>query len=399
MSHSNKEGIFLNRFIFLLSPFLGVPIYLVNLVRGERRGFETIALIIALISYLYIPSFSNDKVRYMERYELFQGMDVRDFSWYLIETKRADFIFEYLLYFSSNLSLPLQVLIFCITFFTVFNIFRLVFRLADNYALTDRTYILFFFLCFFSLSYPAVFSGIRFMFATSILLSGLFLFFYADKKKKGLLLLIVAVCTHISLLIFVPVVFLLLIWKRLNYKVVLLLSLVFFAVPVELVRSLVTFINLGGGLDVKTSLYFAGEDIVSQGFDRTASVFAFHLKLVPVYVGTLYLLLRPSDFGDYTVKLAYLYTSCVNITFAFPTVYERFSLITKLFLVFILLYDFAVRRNKKFAYLFLLLFVISFLVEINQIRYNLIESLFQAQNLSLYGILTNKHSLNDIITF
>ncbi|MEC4114936.1 hypothetical protein VSO92_12570 [Myroides pelagicus] len=67
-----KKGTIESVILFVLSPIFSLPAILHNIAKGNEFGNRLLIIFCSLISFLYIPSFSNDKMWYLESYAVFK---------------------------------------------------------------------------------------------------------------------------------------------------------------------------------------------------------------------------------------------------------------------------------------------------------------------------------------
>lgn len=77
----NSGNVAFTWLMFLLSPFASIPLILLNIWKGRFKHPAILSsLLIGIISYLYIPTFSNDSDNYLEKHRAFVN-DGSSCSW------------------------------------------------------------------------------------------------------------------------------------------------------------------------------------------------------------------------------------------------------------------------------------------------------------------------------
>lgn len=399
-----QKGTFESMVLFCLSPFLSLPIMLFNIARGNRIALNLFALFLGIISYLFIPTFSNDKTRYIERYLLYKIYDFTQYLNHLVITKRPDFIFETLIYLFSAFNFNLHFLFFLVTSFTTFTVFNFILKVIDFEKQQKKLNIIVLFLLIFSFSLQGIFSGIRFMLGTSFLLWGVYYFLYL-KKNIGILFFLLAIFTHYSLMFFLPAIVLLKFsdnkFKKINLKTIFIFSLLFLLLPSSIFSNLLGNIDFSEGYSNKINQYSQGEDFVSSGLTKgITQQFIFFFRTAWFYVILLFLLFNKRyNTNSFIAKMLLVFLSFVNITYSIPTIHSRYLNVIKIIFISFLIYEHFIRRNmnRKIFYLFFIICGLSFVIDIYLLRYNFQASLFGKNLLTIVNVLSNKFNYSDVL--
>src|SRR5690606_18220091 len=158
---------FLRSIIYLLSPFISFPLILHGIYQKNKLSVFFIIGIVSLVSYLYIPSISNDKAYYYLLFDDFKRLQFDDFLSNFLAFK-TDYIFYFLIYLFAQLKLPLHLLFLLITFVTLTNFYLPFLKLINRLGgLSNKIYLLFILLVLISFSPEGLFSGVRYLFAIS----------------------------------------------------------------------------------------------------------------------------------------------------------------------------------------------------------------------------------------
>ena len=394
MNLKSNKGTFEGVIFFLLSPMLSLPVILLNLFKGNAFMNRLLICLCSFISFLYIPAFSNDKMRYLERYSNFKGLDLSEYLNYLIVTKRPDFILESLVYLFSKFSIRVELLFFLVTWITLTFLYEVIRKVSNlnNWLLLTT----FFFL---SLSFPNLFSGIRFYFGFSILVYAIYQFFEVGNKRKFIFFALLALFTHFSMSFLIITVLITYYVKIRNLKFLFFLSFGFFFIPKSLLAELVGFLDVSGSYNNKANNYLGEVDAFGDSLSNFSSFLAFHGKMIWYYFLSFYILFFRGKVDDLWWKYFVITAVFVNLTYAIPVVFFRYSLALKLIFLIFMIKDISYFRKKSQVYLYLILCLIGALIEFNQIRYNLTESILKKENILIYGILqqeTNEKTFIDI---
>lgn len=388
--------------LFCLSPFLSLPFLLYNLIKGNKIVLLLFSLFIGLISYLFIPTFSNDKTRYLERNIVYKLLDFNQYIVYLAESKRPDFIFETLIYFFSRYQINIHILFFIVTSFSVFSIFKFVLLFIDN--VDKKINIQIFFLLLFSLSLQGVFSGIRFLFGVSFLLWGIN-YYIIKNRKVGIVFFLLAIATHFSILFFTPAIILLKLstnnFIKINLFKLYVVSLLFLLIPQSVFTILLGKVEFSEGYSNKVNQYSQGEDFVSAGLVKgIVQQLIYYSRVGWIYVVYIYLLFNKKyDKNSVISKILFCFIFFLNITYSIPTAYSRFLNLIKILFITFIIYEKLTnpKFDKRLFILFFILCGLSFLIDIYILRYNLQSSLLGKNLFTIVNIFSNKFSLSDVL--
>ncbi len=397
-----QKGTFESLILFVLSPFLALPVLFFNIKRGNRVATTLLAAFFGIIGYLFVPAFSNDKARYLERYELLKQYSIADFTKYLSELTRPDFIFDFSLYFFAANHLNVQVLFFLINTFVVYTIVQVGQNLISKYVIDEKYkkyYSLGVLFLILSISLPTLFSGVRFYLGTAFVLWA-FKFLLIDKSKiKCILFIILGICTHFSLLLFIFPLLGIMFFPKLNYRIFFLISLIFLVLPKEFLGFLVANFSPSESYNSKAEQYL-DSDLIGEGMkNNIANMIVFYLRQIWVYLAYAYLVFykKWNDKNNVLLSLLYLGIFFVNLTFSVPTVFSRFSAVVKILFAIILVREYMATKNRKLMFFFLGFYLLSFILDIYLLRINLAESLFFKEIITSIGIIAHKFTLYDVI--
>lgn len=393
-----QKGTIEQLIIFSLSPFFSLPIIIYNLQKNNKFSYTLISILLGLISYLYIPAFSNDKTRYLERVVRFRNFDLTQFSNYILDSKKPDFVFDLLIYLFSSNNISVNFLFFFISFFSVFTVFFVFRKILINY--TDKINLFSIFFVFLSISLPGLFSGLRFAFGSTMMLWAIYFLLFNRKLFLGILFSVLAVLTHFSMILLVPSVFFIKYFRRINAYKLFLISLVFLFISEFIFSDILSQITFFKSYANKINDYTGNEDFLTSGFQRNiANLIMYYIKNIWIYIAYAFLIFNKKyDKEDLLTKLLFILIAVVNLTYSFTTVFARYSSFIKfIFIVFLIKQYFLLpNKNRKIYYLFFIIFFFSFLADVYKLRFNLQVSLFK--NLTtLVNVLSVNIGLSDVI--
>lgn len=408
MNIKSSKGTFETFLIFLISPFLSIPFLLLQFKRKDRWASVMFSLLLGIVAYLYIPAVSNDKAKYYIRYKTYKNLSLSDFFEFLVKLKKPDFIFDLILFIAKKCDIRLEFVFFILTFLCVYLLFSIVNSLVLKSQSRIYNYLLICAFTIFSFSLPSLYSGLRFTLGACILAFGIYQFLFLKNKTAGIIFVVIATQIHFSLLYFVPalVVFSLDGLKKINYRLLFLISLLFLLIPTSITSSIFSFMSISESLDAKTSVYVGGKDFVSQNFDSNqSSIILYVLRTAWYYVMLIILIFyhKKLIFDEWSKKMVYLlYITIffVNFTYSFTTVFSRFSIVVKLlFLLYIIYFYLNVNKlfSRKIFYLIFFFYFLTFLIDVYILRINFVKSLFNSDNLLIIQIINKKINYNEFI--
>lgn len=400
-----KKGSLESLVLFLLSPFLSFPFLLIQILGKNKFALRLLFVLFGLIGFAYIPSVTNDKAKYYLRYDLYKDFDFSQFAEYLVYIKRPDFIFESLIFVTSKTMLHLDYLFLVLTWFSVFAVFWVIVKITNYYSLNRNQFIIVVLLNLFVFSLPGLFSGVRFTFGVSLFFISLYYLLYQRKPLWGCILLFLSIQTHFSILYFVPSIVWLYFYRNNGNKLkyMFYVSLLFLFIPPSLTSSLLGSINISESYSSKADLYLNQEDHISQNFNNNSnSLIIYFLRTSWIFLVYLYLIVRDkainsSGYLITTTSLLYIFLFFINLTYSIPTIYSRYLLIVKILALILIIMDTIASKKNRFLYLFLIFYFISFFTDIYILRFNLKESIFNIENLSIITIFQNHISTDEFL--
>lgn len=378
--------------LFLLSPILSLPIILKSIYNKKYSGYVFIALFFSVLSYLYIPHWSNDKMTYFALQQSFVNYSLNDFILYIL-AERSDFIFYLLIFIFSKLGVSFSLTGALITGFTVYMFMWIFRQTLDNYYLSKNKAFSYFLIFLFSFSLPMLLSGMRFYLGASFALVGLYFIFIDGKYLKGFIFLFLAIFTHFSLVVYIPISILFIILKNKPniLRIAFLISFAFLLLSKEDLYSVISNYSFNDALTYKMNSYLLENDLIEstlEGGSANAKLIIF-LKKFWYYLAGIYFLLHIKKKNKY-IYLAMIVYTVNNIVYASPTMFDRYSLIS--IAVFILLLissslEYKSLYNKIFINCFALLVLMNFIINVVVMRDNFNDSYLRYEVLTLPSII------------
>lgn len=362
--------------LFFMSPFLSFPSILYGIYRKSTFSLKLFVLLFGLISFLYVPNQSNDKAFYFNLYWSFESFNFNEFIAYLVFSKRPDFFLHFLVYLFAKLSINVQYLFMTITIFTVGSFYYVFKQVSSRLKLSYKEFFLCFLLVLFSFSLPDLFSGIKFYFASAFVILAFYRGLVQSKLTSSIICLFLAICTHFSSLLFVPIFVLIKLApnKTSYFYFIYLLSFFFLLIPKEFLFGFMSNLNLTEGHAGKANVYLGNEDFVTKGIEGSSGYFLIYtFSILWTYFAYIYLLFTKHHFSIFK-NILYLSFAIVNITYSAPTVYARYLIPLKFIFAIVMLIDYNKTRNVFLLIMSVLLFSFNFITSLIILRYNFIET-------------------------
>lgn len=348
-------------FLFYLFPILVGPLLVLETYRKNGKlPIILVSFFVGLFSYLYVPSFTNDKFYY---FELFQDFKVYGFGYYKTYLEfRPDLFFYSLIYLVSLIGVSFKF--FC-GIIGGFMFYFISWSIGLSSVEEKKKYNFILVLLITGISFPDYYSGLRFYFALTLFLMGIR--FYLQKNVLlSATLILVSFLTHFSLLAFswVPLIFILKPKMRI-LKIIYLFSLVLLFIPInEIFLSFLQSLNMNVIAFEKSISYLQNEDHFLRDLS-TGNLFNkiqiyYRLAIVAVFNFSFFLL-KKTDSKFLPLFIVQLIVT--NIIFSIPVVYLRFSIFTfYLFVAVLIASNIRVFYKRIFLCYFFLYFIMFFLV-------------------------------------
>jgi len=385
-----KKGNLETCVIFLLTPFLSIPLIIIQIKRGDSKLMGLlISCLLGIVSSKYVPSFSNDKARYIERVNELSTFNYSDLLNYLRRVLRPDFIFDHFIFIFSKIGINFNIFFFLCTTFTVYSLFLFNLKVNKSHLSSFQLTVSSALLLIFSFSLPSLFSGVRFTLAASVFIWVIYYFFIKRNIVKGIFLVVLTIFTHFSFAFFIPVILLVFFLpKKINPKYLLLASFVFVILPKEFVRNVFSFLNLPENYSYKINHYLS----LYHKLSDNAEILSF-LNLLWLYFVSFYLLMLSKEIKNKFYLFIILSMAFVNVTFSMSDVFNRYSLFLKFIITVYFIVLFTNDRIKsKYFYMFFIFSFISFFIGIYVSRDNFVASYINSSLLTLWTIFSNEIS-------
>lgn len=380
---------------FLLSPIASIPFMFFQLWKKNDTGISfLVSIIIGFFSLRYIPNFSNDKVRYIERNELFSNYSLMDLFSYFGVVNRPDYIFDIFNFIFSKASIDIKYFFFFITLLSVFLTLTAAKSIVKSIANPSFSYSnVTFIIIILSFSVINVLSGLRFFLAGSVFLWFLYFLYFKGMYLKAFFVLFIAIATHFSYSLILIVTIIAFFNKDFRFpKLLLILSLVFFILPNTLITGFFSLISLPSGYIGKIDSYSSSDTV----YTGSALILSLIRNIWYYFAIALMLIYKPSKNDIFYIFIIFL-MAVVNTTFSLPVVFNRYVTYIRIIFSIYLIYLYSRYRGRKtltFIFIFLLLFGLSIYTDLFIIlRYNVEDSYSIETMWSIYNIITKDGDL------
>lgn len=367
-----------------------------SILKNSKLSVFLLSLFMALISYSYKPYLGYDKTRHFGLYEYIQPLSFYDF-WSYIALFSPDFFFYLVLYCGGKIGLSFHHVVFLCTFVTTFLIFSVVNdekrKMSGNIFNNIAVSILM--LC--SIYYLDVLSGMRFYLAAAFFIYGLHLLSHR-KILSAFVFLIFSIITHFSILLVTPLYFLYFFTREISLgavKFLIILSLLLSLLSSYYMAFFSSF-GFGGALDHKMQAYLTYGDTIVQEHSFARKIFDF-TNIVWFYILNIACIFSLKKYKGFYFKMMVVTLCVANIFIAFPSVFTRYALLVRVFLVLFLIENFF-NTTYKIKYLFIVLLILSTISQIIVIAHPLLDALFP--NLEsiffIFRLINEPYSFEDI---
>ncbi|MQP24731.1 hypothetical protein GFJ94_06600 [Flavobacterium sp. LMO8] len=393
-----KSPLRLSAVLFLISPFFSLPFLLKDIYLRKKDSLLWFALFIGVLSYLYLPSLSQDGAGRYLLYEKFIGLSISDFYHnYLVH--RSDYVFYTLIFLAAYTGIKFQLLLFLFAFFNAYVPLYVFKKIVASRNLEFSKYFQLFILIILTYSVTFLFSGVRNNVAFSFVILGFYFALYAQKKYWSILLVVLGVLTHFSAFVYLP---LLLLYQRIPYRLLLFLffsfAVISFVIPSSIVQALFLDIELGSEIyDNKVEAYSSTSYGTSSSTEAT--IFAKILFTLWFYVSLLYVFLTLERHRNSSSLKAYLIFALPVLLFiAFPGVFNRYLVVMKFFFVLLLIEDSRYWNTKRWRNIFIVLLLIQPLYDVFRLLLpSFVAGYFRLENMTLIQILLQTYTYKDML--
>ncbi len=358
-------------FSFFVSPLF--PLANLFYYNSRRNQDLILTLLISLMSYLFKPNTEMDKYRHFESFLSFKGFSIQSYLFDIFKDG-FDFFFKFCFYIGSNIGLSFHAISFLITFTTIRLIITSCRSIVSENVGSKNVFYSFY--VFAVVSYIDLFSGMRFMLASSFFISALGQYWQGKINLVFWLKLSLSIFTHFSLIItLIPLVLdrVSRFFGGLKIKKYFWLSFVSFLLPKEYISSALISTGISDLLSLESKVDFYINEI---GLDVTNSTSQFiidqsNLLWLPFLI--IIILTQRKALKIENLLIYFILT--VLIFMPFKIIFFRYLILVK---IISFIYLFSSKMNNYNKYLFsaiLLIWLVSFLFQLVILRNSILDIL------------------------
>lgn len=250
------------------------------MLNRDKLSLTMLSLFMGLCSFLWVPT--GDLYRHNMMYFEFQYFSNADFFQYIL--LRPDFLLYLFSYLFAKISLPFEL----IRFILVFISYKIAFALAQDVIklnpLYNRYYKYIILIFFLSVQFFTISQGLRFGFASYIMVWGVYMLL-VKKRKKGFVFVVLANLIHYSFSLPSILLLVVLLGFKINKWITLILSclfgLIFNMLTIDFLINMLPLPEMLKQLAIAyTTGYWSGEFLDNYSFKYLLSR---HLAIIPIY--------------------------------------------------------------------------------------------------------------------
>jgi hypothetical protein len=371
-----------------LSPLLSFPFVIIDVFHNRKNSLLILTLFFAVLSYAYIPNFSNDRVRYLEFYQGVKDLNFETFLNLGLEG-RADFVLYVFIYLLAHVGMSFHVIVTIITFITVGVILLTIKLFFNYYKVSDLNQFYGIILFILAISYTDLFSGIRFYFSTAFVLLSVYYFLAEKKYNRAIFIMLISVFIHFSALIYFVVIgiYFLLNNKPKMLKWFFILSFLFLFFDLSFITEKLDLSLFGQAVDLKKTAYLLDEDFVENGIQENKSILYISIvSRMSYYLFCAYLLVTNTKISALR-NFIFVLIASMNLLYSQPTIFLRYLLALKLFALILVVLEATKQSHLKYVFSLVFLFLLGLLTNIVVMREIIAESYFNIENLFINNLL------------
>lgn len=325
--------------LFMISPLL-ILIPIIIGIGINKKVYIQIALLMSVLSYLFIPNKDYDLARHWTLFFNFKDISLNSFFNFLSYQK--DYVLSVLLYVISLITKNPSIVNLVVTFITYYLFFLSFNKIKFQ---NNKLKIIMFLIYYLSIDFLGVVSGMRTMLAISIAIYAIL----QNNKYKLVLLLLIAGWTHIFTLILLPFVFLSKVLKKeSSYKIIFLLSVVITLCILNntMITKIIQSIPILNKYQDHILVYINGNESHYKNYGLNFNgILRFLLsQIIEFWLSLIIFIIVQSRISkeSFLKKICFLLFSLCILLYKFPIMQARYLYLTN----FICLFFYAENLNK-----------------------------------------------------
>ncbi len=390
-SKMNKISFF-NSCFFMISPILSLPFLFFGIYKKNKISLILLMFFGALITYQLVPHETSDLFQHYRFYNQSLYKPIKIFIRELLN--KPDFVIYLGSFLFAKIGLSPQLFFSILTYLTLFYMYKVYNKLITN-DVSKSNYLIGIILIFFSIELLGLYSGIRNLLASSILLYSFYLGIFENKKRKSLTFFIFSFLVHYGTLIFIPVYVFSIYWNLTTKKIlyIYICSFIGIFLSKSYLYDLALLLPLPEAFDAKIRAYLFGLDLAEKGFLESKSAYiSYMIRISWVFFAHLYLFVTYKRQSP--LRKSVLMSMCLlNVFHLAPDINMRLTYFIEPLFIYLLYHEINYKYNKIIIITFFIYIIPSFVVNIIINRVFFINSLFNIDFLSLIGILLKKVEL------
>lgn len=382
-----KQTSLFNILLFLFSPLLSLPFLFLGIYKQNKVSLILLLVFAALITYQLVPGESKDLYQFYRFYNHSLNFSFSEFIDVLFN--KPDFVVYTGIYIFACLGLSGQLLFSIFTFITLYLIYNVYYKFVQDKNISSSFYLLGIIIIFMSFELLGLYSGIRNLLGAAITINAFYIGHFEKRKLVGFLLLLLAILTHFSMVLFVPIYLFGVIWplSRKFGLSIYLISFFFLFISKQNLFDFAMLLPLPESYGAKLEPYLLGLDFLEKGFVESKSVkVSFLIRISWIYFAHAYILLTYNRKSPYRF-IVILLLCLLNFFSMTSDILIRLTYFIQPMFIYLMFYEFKYKYNKWLIVFFFLLIIPSFIVNLLVYREYFIDSLFNINFLTLFGIL------------
>lgn len=324
--------------VLILSPLLALPFIIYGIYHRYKGCLTALAVFMALMAFLTAPV--GDLYRHTIIYYLYQNYSYEQF----ISSLGSDFIMSLGEYFMAKQNIPFEFLRLAYTFITycILNYIFSTLISKSNYEYRKSEYFSRYLLTFLCIDFFTLVLGVRFTFAASVFILGIYLYLCERRNKAAFLILILSCCIHYSFSYYGLFVIMLIRIKmnKLTFSILIIFGLIISTFIISTFESFLLKNEMEGAGYLGDGKWAKGYR-EQQDLENVIYLYAKYIACIPI---TFYSIkrIREGRIYQYFLTLVLL----IVLTFSLGSVCGRITTLISLGTPMLVLWDESINKRK-----------------------------------------------------